>query len=332
MESERDGVGVVVAGEADIGSSADVYATLDPGNKVRGWSFRNFEGDPPAVFFVVIGCHGPAPTGACCVGPADGAAAYCQDDVLEQDCAGEWIGNVTCAEDPFTPSCGACACCLPDGRCEDLLEPDCFNAAGAWRLGVPCESGEQACPPVACLRASGSCFAVSEVTECTTGADCPDRRQCLPDGLCEWPRRLLRHRMLPGQSAKRIRSAAIPFGMNAAPIERPKCAIPPRKTITAQTLIRRSGRSKSWWMPPDRLWWNPTTARACSAVDEPGFCCHGLEPVRRGFEPCGTRSSPGMRPPIFEFTAPTARLTASFFRFSRSPTQRATQHRAIVSQ
>ena len=58
------------------------------------------------------------PVGACCFG-LDG----CQETVKEDDCTGEWLGDGS--------SCASCvngACCLPDGSCVYVYEPDCGGA------------------------------------------------------------------------------------------------------------------------------------------------------------------------------------------------------------
>ncbi|MCH2140919.1 MAG: hypothetical protein MK100_07785, partial [Phycisphaerales bacterium] len=71
------------------------------------------------------------PRGACCYG-VDG----CLDDVKEDDCDGDWLGEGSSCAD-----CIVGACCLPDGSCEFVADSDCtgvFQGADVACADVVC--------------------------------------------------------------------------------------------------------------------------------------------------------------------------------------------------
>lgn len=180
-QSNTEATGVTLARRTQVGTSQDVYAVLDPPGGPAGWSFRSFDGDPPAVFNVSIHCHGPAPTGACCVEASDNSEA-CTDDVTELGCIGRWLANTTCEENLFTPPCGASACCLPDETCANLSGAGCSALSGVSETGLLCMENGQRCPIFACLTAEDVCLSEHDSPGCNDIACCDD--VCRLDDWC----------------------------------------------------------------------------------------------------------------------------------------------------
>ena len=91
------------------------------------------------------------PRGACCFG-----LAGCDEEVLEEDCMGDWLGEEsTCAD------CHGGACCYADGSCSEGSPSDCSNAGGTYAGdGIDCAAAD--CPQPA----PGAC--------CITNTDCLD--------------------------------------------------------------------------------------------------------------------------------------------------------------
>ena len=110
----------------------------------------------------IIGAFGQdcRPRGACCFG-LDG----CDEDVLEDDCSGDWLGeDSTCAD------CHAGACCFLDGSCTEGTPADCTAAGGTYAGdGIDCANAD--CPqpsPGAC------CLGPTDCLDGLYPADCAD--------------------------------------------------------------------------------------------------------------------------------------------------------------
>lgn len=278
----QDGVGVVVAGTTEIGSGADLYALFNQPEGPVGWSFHSFDGDPPAVFFVSINCHGTPPTGACCLEAMAGEVSACVDDVTHRECDGDWVEGAACADEPFTPPCGAHSCCLPGELCVNLTEAACSTEGGFWQPGTFCGRSEQSCPPFACLGTLGDCFSPSEELHCANDSDCPDGRECEPSGTCTARAGCC---ML---SCCATVCAADPFCCYATwdelctdaalavcqpPVSNDECwtADPDRGALEIELGPRGAGHVET------------DNRRACVQPTDPGFCCSNLEPEARGF-------------------------------------------------
>ncbi len=110
----------------------------------------------------VIGAFGDdcRPRGACCFG-----LAGCDEEVLEDDCTGDWLGAGSICAD-----CHAGACCFIDGSCTEGGPADCQVAGGTYAGdGIDCASAN--CPQPA----PGACCI--SPTDCIDGlfpADCAD--------------------------------------------------------------------------------------------------------------------------------------------------------------
>ncbi len=101
------------------------------------------------------------PRGACCMG-----LAGCDDDVVEDDCAGDWLGeDSNCADD-----CHAGACCFLDGSCTEGTPDECATAGGTY-AGDNIDCANADCPqpsPGAC------CVSVSDCIDGLLPTDCAD--------------------------------------------------------------------------------------------------------------------------------------------------------------
>jgi len=150
------------------------------------------------------GCFpNPCPLpGACC----DDVSGVCNDDVLNTECTGRWVGGATCAQlgnpgvDPT--SCGSGACCAspqafpPNGCIENVTEGVCGGAGGVFHLGDSCAESTCAATGACCFLPSGcanlteySCFTAGGFwhgpgTTCGTTVCFPSGACCFPDGSC----------------------------------------------------------------------------------------------------------------------------------------------------
>ncbi|MBI4716687.1 MAG: hypothetical protein HY763_02700 [Planctomycetes bacterium] len=178
-----DSTGVGVAGRNQIGGSADWYAAFDTPQAPGVWSFFSVGGALRSVFQASIRCYGPAPVGACCATAASGAIEVCQDGVTPTACIGRWFPG-RCEDEPAASSCGARACCLPDGGCTDLADAACRAVGGVSDSRTRCGAAQQECPPFACLTGQGACLSPGVAVPCLADAECPGGQRCAEDGLC----------------------------------------------------------------------------------------------------------------------------------------------------
>ena len=96
--------------------------------------------------------------GACCLG-MDG----CDDNVLESDCAGDWLGDTsTCDE------CQYGACCYTDGSCTEGTPEECTAAGGTYAGdGVACVDAD--CPQPS---AGACCIGFTDCLDGLLPVDC----------------------------------------------------------------------------------------------------------------------------------------------------------------
>jgi len=140
-------------------------------------------GEKNAAISVLVRCAGDEPLGACCDTfflDADGNAVCRQ--VAEANCPLlRWIEGAACHPDPFVPRCGASACCLADGSCENRVQSDCGLGAVSWTSGIECRDLEPPCAFV-CPRSDGPCGLPHDAAGCFDPACCA--RVCAEDAFC----------------------------------------------------------------------------------------------------------------------------------------------------
>ena len=128
------------------------------------------------------------PRGACCFG-----LAGCTEDVIEEDCTGDYLGDESSCVD-----CRAGACCFIDGTCTEGTPEDCEAAGGTYAGDdIDCVSAD--CPqpaPGACCLDATACLNGLFPQDCAdfggefqgVGTDC-DTISCgwegCPDGATE---------------------------------------------------------------------------------------------------------------------------------------------------
>jgi hypothetical protein len=128
-----------------------------------------------------IGAYGAdcQPRGACCFG-----VAGCDENVLEGDCAGDWLGDAsTCDE------CHGGACCYTDGSCTEGTPDECAAAGGTYSGdGIDCVAA--ACPQPS---AGACCLGFTDCLDGLMPADCDafggtfqGNDTVCTDGLCGW--------------------------------------------------------------------------------------------------------------------------------------------------
>ncbi|MDP7029053.1 MAG: hypothetical protein QF733_02405 [Phycisphaerales bacterium] len=173
------------AGEPDgIVDVNDVLATIGTFGEIGDGTYRPTgdcwpepAGDCAVTvddLLTVIGAFGEdcRPRGACCFG-----ISGCDDDVLEEDCAADWLGaDSDCSE------CHAGACCYIDGSCTEGTPAECTVAGGTYAGdGVDCAAAN--CPqpsPGACCITNTDCLDGLLPTDCSdfggtymgSGTDC----------------------------------------------------------------------------------------------------------------------------------------------------------------
>jgi hypothetical protein len=117
--------------------------------------------------------------GACCFG-----IAGCDENVLEADCTGDWLGwNSTCAE------CQYGACCSTDGSCMEGTPEECADAGGTYSGdGIDCAAAN--CPQPS---AGACCIGFTDCLDGLLPADCEafggtfqGNDTVCTDGLCGW--------------------------------------------------------------------------------------------------------------------------------------------------
>ncbi|RME36787.1 MAG: hypothetical protein D6788_10865 [Planctomycetota bacterium] len=130
-------VGWVLAGQAEVGYSRDLFSENDA---ALGCTQLFFGGDPLANFWsgvtVLVSSLPTPPLGACCTGTA------CAE-TPQADCTGTWNGPFSsCTPNP----CQTGACCggMNFGDCSDTTEAGCVRAGGLFQPGQIC--GLDTCP------------------------------------------------------------------------------------------------------------------------------------------------------------------------------------------
>ncbi len=180
--NKRD-TGLINAGVAQLGGESltpggdlvnRMYAAFDSPFMPGDWAYYlAMEDGSDAIFDVAVYCRGTPPRGACCRYDATTQESTCTDDATVAGCRlAEWREGLRCDEDPFTPSCGAHVCCLPDNTCANLVETDCAGAGGLWEPGGFCEEGEQDCGWFTCHGSHDSCHLVHATPGCTDSGCC----------------------------------------------------------------------------------------------------------------------------------------------------------------
>ncbi len=99
------------------------------------------------------------PRGACCMG-----LAGCDDNVVEDDCVGDWLGE----DSDCTDDCHAGACCFLDGSCTEGTPSECSSAGGIYAGdGIDCATAD--CPQPS---AGACCISASDCLDGLLPADC----------------------------------------------------------------------------------------------------------------------------------------------------------------
>lgn len=150
---------VILAGDPIIGVSEDLIGLWDfiqPG----GCFETSIGVEESSSLALTVSCLGDPPLGACCRNTLGGTC----ERTAQSECVGaaeEWVGDVTCEDEPFDPKCGHFACCLPQpgpmGSCENMAEVDCLAAGGDPDGTHICGEGGQECGWFGCRDATGDC-------------------------------------------------------------------------------------------------------------------------------------------------------------------------------
>ncbi len=119
------------------------------------------------------------PRGACCYG-----LAGCDEDLLEEDCTGDYLGDESSCTD-----CHAGACCYIDGSCTEGTPNDCEGAGGTYSGdGIDCASAN--CPqpePGACCLGPVDCLDNLLPTDCADfGGEFQGNGTNCADSPCGW--------------------------------------------------------------------------------------------------------------------------------------------------
>lgn len=161
MRTSTDGSGWILADRAEIGSTEDAFFMFNTEGLAGEWGAFVFLETPTrpippyAGFKAALWCQGETPLGACC----NDLAGSCQDGVTQQQCDGRWAEGELCAFQPFTPACGAAACCTGE-TCQDVVPLTCDGLGGVSAPGRFCaDIVGIGCPRPACINATGDCFA-----------------------------------------------------------------------------------------------------------------------------------------------------------------------------
>jgi len=202
-----------------------------------------------------ITCAGAAPIGACCdmYFPDEAGDSVCRD-VPEVNCAfPRWIGGAACGSDPFDPPCGASACCLGDGRCEDRTANLCEVGGAGWHRGEFCSSPEIECP-VVCTYSEEPCSRPHEGVGCMDPHCCEE--VCSQDSFC----------------------CLVEWDLGCSDLALINCTIPPENDECWSPI---PGFGAVEIAVPSGT--NSGVLHATERFDDPGFCCHGDMPGAQGY-------------------------------------------------
>lgn len=246
---------------ARIGQSEPGYAILT-GNS---WHAETFPIElANGAFEVTILCDGPAELGACCdmQFPDEAGLAVCRD-VSRANCPypavgspllPAWKADSTCSADPFNPPCGAFACCLADGTCQNLTESQCAPRGVSWTLGRYCGAPEVDCDPM-CIMSEEPCTSAHSSPGCINPHCCEAVCDSSGQSFCcnvEWDRSC-------------VRQAAEICGLRSPNDE---CFSP--ATGEGARLLTTTSTADA------------DVLNATESPSDPGFCCHLDEPGRAG--------------------------------------------------
>jgi hypothetical protein len=185
IETSSENAGPGLGGEADIGTSLDLFAIFNsddaPNEWLGGFFFGGFDPDDPCPggtqapcpagsFRTNVWCKGNAPTGACC----DRFSGTCADNVTLLDCNGRWAEGASCSDEGvFDPPCGTHACCHKFELnpqitlCQNLTEAECAGElAGFLSRGKFCSDLNDTCPEAVCMGRAGECLEAHGTAGC----------------------------------------------------------------------------------------------------------------------------------------------------------------------
>ncbi len=211
MSTTTPDSGWLTGGEASIGFTGDFFANgvIDV---LGGVTWTAVEFSDPTLFDGLrsnVFCRGLNPVGACC----SDAAGTCVDQVIELDCDGRWMPNITCDAAEFVPACGTNACCTEFG-CQDLTRDLCLFNFGLPTPGLPIpgqscpdETGAGLCPRASCFNATGDCSVANGTPGCDDPICCEtvcaiDAMCCMDNGGVGWD-------AVCSEDAQRLCSAAL---------------------------------------------------------------------------------------------------------------------------
>jgi hypothetical protein len=156
MRTSTDDSGWLLADRAEVGVTGDFFFLFNLEAMPGAWLPFMFTGTPApyAGLHSEIWCRGETPVGACC----NDLAGTCNDEVTQQQCEGRWAEGELCAFQPFTPPCGAAACCT-GSACQNIDPIACEGLGGVPARGRFCVDIEaNGCPRPECLNRTGDCF------------------------------------------------------------------------------------------------------------------------------------------------------------------------------
>lgn len=201
-----------------------------------------------ATFRVSVRCAGESPVGACCDMEFLSASG---DPVCRQvprlNCPfPRWVEGVACVPEPFTPPCGAAACCLANGSCENRTILRCTVGGTDWFRDSICgEELPRECPGI-CPVSENACTFAHGGVGCREASCC--RNVCDRDSFCcqfEWD----------ATCARRAHDA---------------CATRPSND-TCQTGRPRQDGAKAIELGETIV---ADLTNATTSTTDPGFCCH----------------------------------------------------------
>lgn len=172
--------GWILSDRAEVGSTEDLFFIFNDPVAQDQWAIFEFQPTPSrpippyAGFKSAIWCQGETPTGACC----NDIAGSCLDGVTQQQCDGRWVEAELCAFNPFTPPCGAAACCTGT-TCQDIVPLTCEGLGGVSAPRRFCaDIAGIGCPRSTCINAPGDCF-----VDHRPGIGCEDPYCC--EAVCD---------------------------------------------------------------------------------------------------------------------------------------------------
>lgn len=201
-----------------------------------------------ATFRASVRCAGQSPVGACCDMEflASDGDPVCRQ-VPRINCAfPRWVEGAACEPEPFDPPCGAAACCMANGSCENRTVRRCAVGGTEWYRDKVCgEALPRECPDICPISENACTFAHGGVG-CRDASCCRD--VCEQDSFCcriEWDE----------TCARRAHNACATRPSNDACMpDRPRLdgakAIELGETIVADLTAATTG------------------------AGDPGFCCH----------------------------------------------------------